>query len=347
MAERNFLHHLQPTSVRRAVLHPLTTLGLGMACLCTLAVLAVTGLTLFLYYQPDQQQAYERILHISTALRFGGFVRDLHYLSGNLLLVFAALHLTRVFLTGSYKGRRLNWFYGLGLFVLILSANFTGYLLPWDQISYWAIQVGASLADYFPLLGPWLKAVILGGHEVGPETLLRSFALHAGGIPALMLVLVSLHLWRIRKDGGLGLPPQAASERVPSSPALYRAEAAVCFLSLALLLALTLVVDAPIHERANPAHPPNPAKSPWYFVGFQEMLGYSVWFGGMLAPAILALFMALAPFADRSASPPGLWFAKDRRLWNLAFLLLVLSQVAFIVLGQWFRGKNWALLWPF
>ncbi len=347
MGQRNFFDHLHAPSIRRKALHPLTTLGMGIACLTALLVLVLTGLTLFLYYIPDQHEAYERILHITTTLRFGGFVRDLHYVSGNLLVILAALHLVRIFLMGSYKGRRLNWLYGLGLFVLILFGNFTGYLLPWDQISYWAIKVGASLADYFPLLGPWLKAVILGGHDVGPETLLRSFALHAGGVPVLMMVLVSLHLWRVRKDGGLALPPEDDRERLPVRPWLYRAEAMVFFFTLALIVGLTLIFDAPIYERANPSHPPNPAKSPWYFIGFQEMVGYSALFGGVVAPALIGLFMVLAPFADRSRSAAGRWFAPDRRGWNLLFILLLLSQLVFLVLGQWFRGKNWALIWPF
>ncbi|BCR05086.1 hypothetical protein DESUT3_21550 [Desulfuromonas versatilis] len=346
-SRRNFLHHLHPVRINRRTLHPATTLGLGVAGLTCLAVLLLSGLTLFLYYVPEQAVAYERILHITTTLPYGRLLRNLHYVAANGLLILAALHLTRVFLTGSYKERSLNWIYGLVLLMLILVANFTGYLLPWDQISYWAIKVGASLAAYFPLVGPGISRFFLGGDQVGEETLLRSFALHASVLPLLLLVFTALHLWRIRKDGGLAAPPQDESQKLPAGPWLYRAETAVALLTLAALIALALVLDAPLHERADPLHPPNPAKAPWYFVGFQEMVSWSATFGGVVAPLVIGLFLLFAPWFDHSRSHPGLWFARDRWGPNLAFITLALSQIAFIAVGLWLRGKNWQLQLPF
>lgn len=344
---RNFFDHLHSGQVRRRVLHPLTTCGLGIAALTCLAVLFVTGSTLFFYYVPDQTQAYERILHISTTLRFGRLIRNLHYLSANALLVIVVLHLSRIFLMGSYKQRRLNWIYGLVLLLLILFANFTGYLLPWDQISYWAVKVGASLASYFPVLGPTLRTFLLGGPDVGPETLTRSFALHAAVLPFLLLIFTALHLWRVRKDGGLALPEIENEERLPAVPWLFRAEAAVALLVLAALIGLALIVDAPIFERADPAHPPNPAKAPWYFVGFQELVSYSAMIGGIIVPVMLVAFLLFAPFLDRSCSSGGLWLTADRWRWNLAFTLLLFSQVVLIIAGLFLRGPNWQLLLPF
>ncbi len=344
---RNFFNHLHSGQVRLRVLHPLTTCGFGIAALTCLGTLFVTGFTLFLYYVPDHAQAYERILHISTTLHFGRLIRNLHYLSANALLVLAVLHLSRIFFMGSYKKRRRNWIYGLVLLLLILFANFTGYLLPWDQISYWAVKVGASLASYFPILGPTLQTFLLGGLQVGPETLVRSFALHAGVLPFLLLAFVSLHLWRLRKDGGLALPEVADEQRLPAAPWLYRLEAAVAMTVLATLIGLTQVINAPIFERADPAHPPNPAKAPWYFVGFQELVSYSAVIGGILIPVLLAAFLLLVPFLDRSRSCGGQWFSADRRRWNLAFALLLLSQVVLIIIGHFLRGPNWQLLLPF
>ena len=344
---RNFFDHLHPAQVNRRTLRPLTTLGLGIAALTCLGVLFVTGATLFLYYVPDQERAYERILHITTTLHFGHLVRNLHFVAANALMVLAAAHLARVFCTAGYKGRRLNWLYGLGLFGLILLANFTGYLLPWDQISYWAIKVGASLAAYFPVVGVEVKRFLLGGADIGHETLLRAFALHAGFVPPLLLVFVSLHLWRIRRDGGLAAPKQATNEMLPAGPWLYRAEGAVAMLTLAALLMLALFVDAPIYERANPLHPPNPARAPWYFVGVQEMVSYSAFWGGVAVPLLLLAFFVLAPWLDDSRSAPGLWFARDRLWLNLIFAAILISQVAFIVIGQWLRGENWKFVIPF
>lgn len=344
---RNFLHHLHPQRVSRFALKPTTTWGLGIACLGCLLVLFVTGVTLFLYYLPEQDKAYERILHITTTLHYGSLVRSLHYLAANTLIIFAALHLTRVVLTGSYAGRWLNWIYGLILLGLVLFASFTGYLLPWDQISYWAVKVGASLADYIPLLGDALKTFLLGGDAIGHETLLRSFALHAGIIPPLLLIMTGLHLWRIRKDGGLAAPEESKAEQLKASPWLYRAEGTVLLGTWTLLVLLSFWIEAPIFERADPAHPPNPAKAPWFFVGLQEMVSYSAFWGGVVAPTLLALFLLLLPKLDRSPGSGGRWLSRDRRRWVLLYLALFTSQVLFILLGQFCRGRNWQLIWPF
>lgn len=344
---RHFVNHLHPEMISSRSLNPFTTLGLGIACLTCLGVLVVTGLTLSLYYVPDQEQAYEWILHISTTLSYGGLIRDLHYLAANALIILSVLHVARVFLTGSYKARWLNWGYGLCLLFLILLANYTGYLLPWNQISYWAVKVGAHLASYFPFGGAGIKRFMLGGEEIGSDTLARSFAFHSGVIPLLIIVLTSLHLWRIRKDGGLAASHKATGRKLPANPWLYRAEGAVALLVLAALLVLSLFVHAPIFERAAPQHPPNPAKAPWYFVGVQEMVSHSALLGGVAVPCIIGLFLLLAPLIDRSKSPGGNWFARDRWLINVLFLLVLLSQLMFIIIGQWFRGKNWAFVVPF
>lgn len=346
-AQQNFLDHLHVPAVSRRALHPLTTLGLGIAALTCLGVLLVTGLTLFLYYVPEQQEAYERILHITTTLPFGALVRNLHFLAANALVILAVLHLSRVFLTGSYRGRGLNWCYGLFLLLLILAANFTGYLLPWDQISYWAIKVGSSLVGYYPLVGHALQTFLLGGEEIGPETLPRAFALHAGAIPLSMLALCALHLWRIRKDGGLAAASEEADDRLPATPWLYRAEGAVALLTLAVLLGLALLIDAPIYERADPWHPPNPARAPWYFVGVQEMVSHSAFLGGVVAPTLIALFLLLAPLLDRSRALEGRWFTPERRRLDLILLAVLLGQIGCIIVGQWFRASNWQFVLPF
>ncbi len=331
--------------IRRRTLQPLTTLGLGMVCLACLVVLGVTGLTLLLYYVPQQDAAYDRILHIITTLRYGRLVRNLHFLAANLLLIAGILHLARVFFTGSYQGRWLNWVYGLILLSLILFSNYTGYLLPWDQTSYWAIKVGSSLAAYFPGIGPSIKSFLLGGEDVGHETLLRSFALHVAALPFLWTILVSLHLWRIRKDGGLAAPNDENPERLPSSPWLFRAELTAALFTLSLLLILALWMNAPLSSRADPLHPPNPAKAPWYFVGIQEMVSYSAIWGGVIIPLLIGLFLFLAPILDRGKAF-GLWFGRGRLAINMIFVLVLLSQLSMLVLGQWFRTKNWIFKLP-
>jgi quinol-cytochrome oxidoreductase complex cytochrome b subunit len=343
---RHFVNHLHPQWVACRSLHPLSTLGLGIANLTCFGVLLVTGMTLFLYYAPEQEQAYERILHITTTLHYGRFVRNLHYVAANAFVVLSVLHLARVFFTGSYKGHGLSWAYGLVLFFLVCTANFTGYALPWDQVSYWAVKVGAGLAGYFPVAGPEIKVFILAGEEIGKDTLARLFAVHAGLLPLLFLVFASLHLWGLRKEGGLAAPPDGSGDRLPAKPWLYRAEGAVALLTFSCLVILSLFVHAPIHERVNPQHPPNPVKAPWFFVGIQEMVSHSAFLGGVLVPSMIILFLALAPLLDRSSSPGGVWFARDRRLLNLIFILILLIQMACIIAGQWFRGRNWEWVFP-
>lgn len=342
----NFFKHLHPPMIRSKTLDASSTLGLGIVCMACLLLLAATGLTLLLYYVPHQEVAYDRVLHIMTTLRYGRVIRNLHYLAANVLLIAGILHLARIFFTGSYKGRWLNWTYGLILLALVFLSNYTGYLLPWDQTSYWAIKVGSNLIAYFPGLGPSLKNFLLGGEEIGPETLIRCFALHVAALPFLWVALISLHLWRIRKDGGLAAPEEEESIRLPSSPSLYRAELAAGLLTLCLIFSLSLFFSSPLSERADPLHPPNPAKAPWYFVGIQEMLSHSAILGGVVIPGLISLFLLFSPVIDRSKGTGGRWFEKGRLTLNLVFALIFSGQLFMIVIGQWFRTKNWVFKFP-
>lgn len=332
--------------IQGRTLDPSSTLGLGIVCMTCLLLLVATGLTLLLYYVPHQDIAYDRILHIITTLRYGKVIRNLHYLAANVLLIAGILHLARVFFTGSYKGRWLNWIYGLLLLSLIFLSNYTGYLLPWDQTSYWAIKVGSNLTTYFPGVGPSIKNFLLGGEEIGPETLIRCFGLHVAVLPFLWATLSSLHVWRIRKDGGLAAPEEEKSARLPSSPFLYRAELAAAFLTLTVLFLLSLLISAPLVDRADPLHPPNPAKAPWYFVGIQEMLSHSAILGGVVIPVLIGLFLVFSPVIDRSKETGGRWFGKGRWTLNLIFASIFLGQFFLIIVGQWFRTKNWVFSFP-
>jgi quinol-cytochrome oxidoreductase complex cytochrome b subunit len=347
MRKINFFRHIHPPFVRETTLQPLATLGLGVVCVTCLLLLIATGVSLLLYYVPHQGLAYDRILHIITALKYGRLLRTLHYLAANILLIAGILHLARVFFMGSYQGRRLNWIYGLLLLSLIFLSNYTGYLLPWDQTSYWAVKVGSNLIAYLPGVGLPLKSFMLGGEEIGEETLIRAFALHIAVLPVLWVIFISLHLWRIRKDGGLASSEEGEEgNRVPSSPWLLRGELIVVFLTISFLLLLSFFMEVPLSGRADSLHPPNPAKAPWYFVGIQEMVSYSAFLGGVAAPLLILFFLIITPFLDHSEKAAGRWFAKTRWVFNSTFTLIVLSQVAMIIIGQWFRGKNWIFKFP-
>ncbi len=345
--KHNFFQHIHPRRIRLKSIRPFFTFGLGIASLTCLALLFMTGLTLFLYYIPEQTKAYDKILHISTGLGYGGLIRDLHYLSANMLVVFSGLHLCRIYLTGSYTDKWINWCYGLILFFLVMLANFTGYILPWNQTSYWALKIGASLVSSFPFAGDAFGYFLLGGQNIGYETLNRTFAIHVGIIPLLFIWFTTLHIWRIRKDGNKVRNQPDKDPMLPTAPWLYRLELTVVYFSISIAIVLALFFDAPIHERANPLHPPNPAKAPWYFVGVQEMVSWSKSFGGIYMPLLALAFLLISPLFKSAQKSPGKWFVKDRLWLQVIFSAIIITHIICIIIGQWFRTTNWQFTWPF
>ncbi len=200
----NIFFHLHPVKVSRKSLKWSYSLGLGLMAVILFIELAITGLLLMFYYVPTVERAYTYIVTLQTAVPFGQLLRNLHRWGAHLMVIVVVLHMARVFYTGAYKPpREFNWVVGVFLLLLTLGASFTGYLLPWDQLAYWAITVGTSVAGYAPVLGATIKAFLLGGPEVGQESLTRFYALHVMLIPMGILLLTSLHIWRVRKDGGL------------------------------------------------------------------------------------------------------------------------------------------------
>ncbi len=173
---------------------------------------------LLFYYVPSTGQAYDRMLDLRGTVAFGTFLRNMHRWAAHGMVAIVFLHMCRVFLTGAYKKpREFNWVIGVVLLLLTLFASFTGYLLPWDQLAYWAITVGASIAAYAPVLGKDVQFLMLGDYSVGQEALLRFYVLHVVVLPLLITLFVAIHFWRIRKDGGLARPDEP---RPPSPPAL-------------------------------------------------------------------------------------------------------------------------------
>jgi quinol-cytochrome oxidoreductase complex cytochrome b subunit len=226
------------------------------------------------------------------------------------------LHMVRVFLTGAYKNgtaagqnRPLNWIVGVVLLLATLLLSFTGYLLPWDQLAYWAITVGTNIASAAPVVGEAMRFILLGGTTIEQNTLIRFYVLHCFFLPLLVLLLFSYHMWRVRKDGGLACVDKLSLEQkrenvapiksktysllgvasgasvhvetslidesrhtTQASPNLTRRLALVMMLTLALSSVLTIIFRAPLEEPANPAVTPNPAKAPWYFLWLQELV---------------------------------------------------------------------------
>jgi quinol-cytochrome oxidoreductase complex cytochrome b subunit len=170
-------------------------------------VLTVTGVFLMFFYVPSATSAYNDILNIQAAVPFGLLTRNIHRWSAHLMVFFVFLHMMRVFYHGAYKPpREFNWVVGVVLLFLTIMLSFTGYLLPWDQIAYWAITIGSNMAGYAPLFNTPSKLLLLGGIEVGQNTLLRFYVLHVILMPLAAAIFLAVHFWRIRKDGGISGP---------------------------------------------------------------------------------------------------------------------------------------------
>lgn len=217
----NIFMHLHPVKVRQGALKLRYTWGMGGIALFSFIILTVTGFLLMFYYHPSVEKAYWDIKDLEFQVPYGIFLRNLHRWAGHFMVIVVWLHMFRVFMTGSYKSpRQFNWAIGVILLVLTMLLSFTGYLLPWDQLGLWAIVVGTNMAAGTPLLGfegpfseylgitPYndVRFAILGGSTVGGNALLRSYVWHCVALPLVVVVLMAVHFWRVRKDGGISGP---------------------------------------------------------------------------------------------------------------------------------------------
>jgi cytochrome b-561 len=393
---RNLWLHWFPAKVAMRSASWRYSFWLGTATVCLFLILCVTGVMLMFFYVPAVEHAYWSMKDITFAVSFGWLLRNQHRWAAHLMVGSTFLHMARVFATGAYRGARaLNWLVGLVLLLATLFLSFTGYLLPWDQLAFWAVTVGTNIAQEAPLVGDEVRFLLLGGSQIEQSTLLRFYVLHVFFLPTLVLILVAYHMWRVRKDGGLAAIEPLRHERAIrpsetsgaksyslfgvtrgtsvqvlgsthleeedstfSSPELVRRLVLVFLVVFNLTLLLSLLSDAPLEGPANPGVTPNPAKAPWYFLWLQELVsdttirvsGFSVsggLIGGILIPGFLLLLAAAWPFLDRSPlHAEGVWFARERRLQNLVFVVISSAIVVLILIGIYVRGPSWGLYWP-
>src|SRR3954465_2827178 len=203
----NVFLHIHPVRVRQHAVKFAYTFCLGGLSFFLFLVLTVTGVYLMFFYIPSETQAYTNILDIQSRVGFGLLPRNIHRWAAHLMVFFVFLHMMRVFYHGAYKPpREFNWVVGVVLLFLTIMLSFTGYLLPWDQIAYWAITIGTNMGGYAPLFNTPTKFILLGGIEVGQNTLLRFYVLHIMVFPLVAVIFLAVHFWRIRKDGGISGP---------------------------------------------------------------------------------------------------------------------------------------------
>ncbi len=362
----NFFLHLLPAKVHPNSLRLTYTWALGMIAFFQMVILFVTGFLLMFFYIPSTDWAYHNMKDLQFVVSFGPLLRNIHRWSAHGMVAVVFLHMCRVFYTASYRTpREFNWVLGVLLWVVTLFLSFTGYLLPWDQLAFWAITVGTSIASYPPWIGETIRVLLLGGHSVGQGALLRFYVLHVAVLPGILGLLVASHFWRIRKDGGLSRPAgetvapdngrpfapsplktyalmellrgttpmvgaQAPEEEIPSWPYLLFRLVVLFQVVLAGIMLLGIFLNAPLEELANPVHPPNPAKAPWYFLGLQELVSYSALVGGVVVPGLLIAGLMSIPYVDRASEGEGIWFTSPRgsrlTLWS------VLATVPFTAL---------------
>lgn len=217
----NIFLHIHPVQTKASAVKFRFTFCLGGLTLLMFIVETITGVLLMFYYRPVPEYAYLDMKLLEHTVLYGMFLRNMHRWAAHAMVILVMLHMLRVFLTGSYKPpREFNWVIGVLLLVITLLLSFTGYLLPWDQLAFWAITVGTKMAAATPVLGnegPFheilgrtqyndLRFLLLGDNQVGGNALLRFYVLHCVLLPLICVILMAVHFWRIRKDGGISRP---------------------------------------------------------------------------------------------------------------------------------------------
>jgi ubiquinol-cytochrome c reductase cytochrome b subunit len=293
---------------------------LGSVLLFGLGVQFVTGIALALSYAPTPDHAWDSVQYIDSEVRGGRLVRGLHHWGSSVVVIAAALHLIRVVAFASYrKPRELNWIVGLMLLQVILAFGLTGYLLPWDQRAYWATVVSINISKLTPVAGEWIASLLQGGSEVGALTLTRWYAAHAIVLPVILVSLVAVHLYLLRRHGVSGPVDVQPGEPRPFFP--YQAARD---LTMAALVGVGLVAlawnGAPdLESPADPAASDYVPRPEWYFLGLFQLLKY---FPGRLevvgaigVPGLVMALLALLPWLDRGRSRE--WRARRALLGGL------------------------------
>lgn len=313
----------------------------GSVALLTFGSQFLTGILLLLYYRPTLKEAHESIQFITGDVPFGWLFRQVHAWGATLMMAAVILHMARTFFMGSFKKpRELTWVVGVVLFLTTLLFGFTGYLLPWNQLSYWATTVGTEVMGAVPFVGENLKQTLLGSTSVGQETLSRFFVVHVAILPWVLVILVVVHLILMRmhnlatlEDVGLEqpFPPNAG---VPFWPVHMAKEGCVAAAVFGVLFTLSVLSPWEIGVPADPLQTPEGIKPEWYFLPTYQLLKYFSGplgkFLGILVSGVPFLLLLLWPFIERGrARHPG------RRKWAVRVgVVAILLAVFFGLLGH-------------
>ena len=310
---KSFILHIRPKFYQEGSTWFTHTFRLGFFSFFTFMVELITGLILMVYYAPAPDRAYSDMLNILSNVTFGQFFRDMHRLGAELMVITVVLHMGRVYFTGAYKKpREFTWLTGAILLFITLFLSFSGYLLPWDQLAYWAVTIGTSMAEAAPVFGNETNLLLRGAQDIGEGGLLRFYLLHVFFLPLLAILFISVHYYRVSREHSISLPAPieegtappdkiaAAKRRIDLLPDLLTSE--LMWMAVGLTVMIIIVAffyEAPLESHANPLKTPLHTKAPWYFWFLQGMLKIgdkTLW--GVVIPTVMFVLVLLVPYTD-------------------------------------------------
>lgn len=315
LLHHNFTEYLLPRNIT-------AWYALGAVLLVLFAVQFITGILLLVYYIPDTERAFASVQAIMNKAPFGWLIRYLHAIGSSVIVLGLLLHMLSTLFISAYKApREITWVFGFLLFLTALGMNFTGYLLPWSQLSYWATVIGTNTPQAVPVIGDKIVLFLRGGPSVGQQTLSRFFALHVMGLPLIFGILISVHLFLVRRIG-VSVPPFGPAYRPEPPPTQFRHpdypggipffpnyvmnDLAVIYLFLTLLVGMVffapwVLLPDQAFEPADPFTTPAGIKPEWYFlIPYQILRIFPNKRAGIMVQIVLLLFLFILPFIDRS-----------------------------------------------
>ena len=333
-----FWLHMRPSYFNRDVTGMYPTFRLGWLSSYFVFFETITGILLMLWYTPSPEIAYGDMLTILSNVPLGQLMRDMHRLGAEFMVAVVAMHMMRTWITGSYKKpRQFTWFSGLLLLVITGFLSFSGYLLPWDQLSLWAVTIGASMAEATPVVGDQVNLLLRGAPELGANGLLRFYLLHVLALPALLFVFFGVHYYKVIIHGH-SLPPQKenigedSAKRVPLDKRVYFIPDMLTY-EMMWLAATTFIITvlciwfyhAPLENHADPQVTPLGTTAPWYFLWIQGALKLGdKFFWGVAFPTIALGGLALLPYLDVT---PSRRYAHRRFMLTIACLLISVTTI--------------------
>ena len=314
----------------------------GGMTLFLFTVQVVTGILLLLYYRPSAEEAYESVQFLMAEVQFGWLIRSIHAWSAHLMIFTLFVHLFSVMLLKAYRGpREITWVSGVGLMGLAMAFGFTGYLLPWNELAYFATKVGTEIAGAIPVVGHFMLRLLRGGDEVSGATLTRFYGIHVAVLPAITTALLGLHLFMVQRHG-MSVPPGVLRpgtrvRTMPFFPNFFLRDAIGWLSVLTVLTILAAFLPAELGKKADPfAAAPAGIKPEWYFMFmFQTLkflpahiLGIEGEVAGIMAFNLGGVFLLVLPFIDWRAAR-----GESSRLFTVAGLVIIVYMITLTVLG--------------